>query len=414
MKRIILTACSVLLLCSILFNISGCLTVSAIDLMDGITPNSPVLVDGADHSSIEVTDFAVRLLQATDGGANTFISPMSVMLALAMTANGAAGDTKTEMEQVLGMGVDRLNEYLYGYITSLPESEKCKLAVANSIWFIDDEKLTVNNSFLQKNADYYGAEIYKAPFDNRTLWDINSWVRRETNGMIPKILDIIPAEAIMYLINTIAFEGEWEEIYKKQQVRDGIFTSADGTRRTVDFMYSTESRYISDDMASGFMKYYDGGKYAFVGILPNEDVSLDDYLDSLSGDRLNDLLSSARWSAVRAAIPRFKTEYEIEMSGILSEMGMPTAFNESLADFSVLGEYEGLNIFIGNVIHKTYIEVAERGTKAGAVTVVEMDKNAAMQPDEPKTVYLDRPFIYMIIDAENNLPLFVGDMRDVK
>ena len=414
MKRIILTACSVLLLCSILFNISGCLTVGAVDLMDGITPNSPELVDRADHSSIEVTDFAVRLLCATDEGANTFISPMSVMLALAMTANGAAGDTKTEMEQVLGMGVDRLNEYLYGYITSLPESEKCKLAVANSIWFIDDEKLTVNNSFLQKNADYYGAEIYKAPFDNRTLWDINSWVRRETNGMIPKILDIIPAEAIMYLINTIAFEGEWEEIYKKQQVRDGVFTSVDGTRRTVDFMYSTESRYISDDMASGFMKYYDGGKYAFVGILPNEDVSLDDYLDSLSGDRLNNLLSSARWSSVRAAIPRFKTEYEIEMSGILSEMGMPTAFNESLADFSVLGEYEGLNIFIGNVIHKTYIEVAERGTKAGAVTVVEMDKNAAMQPDEPKTVYLDRPFIYMIIDAENNLPLFVGAMRDVK
>lgn len=414
MKRIILTACSALLLCSILFNISGCLTVGAVDLMDGITPNSPGLVDGADHSSIEVTDFAVRLLQATDEGANTFISPMSVMLALAMTSNGAAGDTRAEMEQVLGMSVDRLNEYLYGYIASLPESEKCKLAVANSIWFIDDERLTVNNSFLQKNADYYGAEIYKAPFDNRTLWDINSWVRRETNGMIPKILDIIPAEAIMYLINTIAFEGEWEEIYKKQQVRDGVFTSADGTRRTVDFMYSTESRYISDDMASGFMKYYDGGKYAFVGILPNEDVSLDDYLDSLSGDRLNDLLSSARWSAVRAAIPRFKTEYEIEMSGILSEMGMPTAFNESLADFSVLGEYEGLNIFIGNVIHKTYIEVAERGTKAGAVTVVEMDKNAAMQPDEPKTVYLDRPFIYMIIDAENNLPLFVGAMRDVK
>ena len=414
MKKIILTVCSALLLCSILFNMSGCLTVGAVDLMDGITPHNPTLTDGVNYSSVEVSDFAVRLLRSTDDGANTFISPMSVMLALAMTANGAVGNTKAEMEQVLGMSVNELNEYLYGYISSLPESERCKLAVANSIWFVDDDRLTVNNSFLQKNGDYYGAEIYKTPFDNQTKRDINSWVRRQTKGMIPKILDEIPTEAIMYLINTIAFEGEWEEIYKDNQVRDGVFISADGERQTVDFMYSTESRYLSDDMASGFMKYYDGGKYAFVGILPNDGVRIDDYLDYLSGEKLSILLSSAKRSAVRVAIPKFKTEYKVEMSDILSEMGMPTAFHPNLADFSALGEYKGLNIFIANVLHKTYIEVAERGTKAGAVTVVEMDKNSAMDPGEIKTVYLDRPFIYMIVDTENGIPLFIGAMRDLK
>ena len=155
MKKIILTVCSALLLCSILFNMSGCLTVGAVDLMDGITPHNPTLTDGVNYSSVEVSDFAVRLLRSTDDGANTFISPMSVMLAFAMTANGAAGNTKAEMEQVLGMSVNELNEYLYGYISSLPESERCKLAVANSIWFVDDDRLTVNNSFLQKNGDYY-------------------------------------------------------------------------------------------------------------------------------------------------------------------------------------------------------------------------------------------------------------------
>ena len=413
-RKYLLTFMSILLLCAILFNLSGCLTVNAVDLMEGITPNTVEVKDDLDYANKDITDFAVRLLQATEDGGNILISPISVMCALAMTANGAAGETLSQMEQALGMNIDELNEYLYSYMTGLPQGKKYKLSVANSIWFSDDDKLIVNDSFLQKNADYYGAEIYKTPFNNQTKSDINNWVKKETDGMIPRILDDIPEEAIMYLINTLAFEAEWSAIYEDYQVRDGVFTTESGEKQNTEFMYCNEARYLSDDMANGFIKYYNGGKYAFAALLPNEGVSVSEYMDSLNGEKLNEVLTSPQNVTVKTAIPKFKTEYEVEMSKVLSEMGMPTAFNVTFANFSKLGQYEEQNIYIGRVLHKTYIEVAERGTKAGAVTVVEMKNGSAAPPDDLKVVYLDRPFIYMIIDTENSIPLFIGTMTDIK
>ena len=412
-RKYLLTLTSILLLCSIMLNFSGCLTVQAVDLMEGITPNTVEAKDDLDYANEAITDFAIRLLRATEEGGNVLISPMSVMCALAMTANGAAGETLNQMEQVLGMNVNELNEYLYSYINRLPEGEKYKLSIANSIWFTDDDLLTVNDSFLQKNADYYGAEIYKTSFDNQTKSDINNWVRKETDGMIPRILDKIPEEAIMYLINTLAFEAEWAEVYERYQVSDGVFTTENGEKQNAEFMYCDEGRYLTDEMASGFIKYYSGGKYAFAALLPNEGISISEYIDSLTGERINVLLSNPQYVTVKTAIPKFKTQYEVEMSTILSEMGMPTAFDVTFADFSKLGKYEEQNIYIGSVLHKTYIEVAERGTKAGAVTVVEMKNGSAAPPNDPKVVYLDRPFIYMIINTENNIPLFIGAMTDI-
>jgi serpin B len=267
---------------------------------------------------------------------------------------------------------------------------------------------------LQKNADYYGAEIYKTPFNNQTKRDINSWVYKNTDGMRPKILDQIPDSAIMYLINTLAFEAEWPEYYKKEQVRSGVFTKESGEEQDAKLMYSTEGTYLSDDNATGFIKYYSDRKYAFAALLPNEGIAVSDYIASLDGEKLSTMLANPTYTTVKTAIPKFKTEYEVEMSKILSDMGMPTAFDVTFADFSRLGSYDELNIYIGRVLHKTYIEVAEKGTKAGAVTVVEMKAGSAAPSDEPKVVYLDRPFVYMIIDCENNIPLFIGTMTDIE
>ncbi|MBQ8302178.1 MAG: serpin family protein [Clostridia bacterium] len=406
------------ILCAIIANLGSCIMIRAVDLTDGVTPQSVTVREDLGYGNASVTDFALRLFRETEEGKNTFISPMSVLFALAMTANGASGETLLQMEQTLGMSTDELNEYVYGYLNSLSEGEKVKLKVANSIWFSDDEYLTVNQSFLQKNANYYGAEIYKAPFDATTLWDINAWVNNETNGMIKRVLDEIPKDAIMYLINTIAFEAEWPTYYKDHQVRNGVFTKADGTEENAKFMYGTESRYLEDDNSVGFIKYYRGGDYAFVALLPNEGIGLSDYLATLDGEHLSQMLSKPVSATVRTAIPKFKTEYKTEMSEVLCEMGMPLAFDPNYADFSALGSYDvgeaDYNIYINSVIHKTYIEVGERGTKAGAVTVVEMDKNgSAAPPEDPKQVYLDRPFVYMIIDTENNIPLFIGTMTDI-
>jgi serpin B len=295
---------------------------------------------------------------------------------------------------------------------SLPNTEKYKLHLANSIWFTDDERFTVNEDFLQINADYYGAGAYKAPFDDSTLEDINNWVKKETDGMIPKVLDEIPPEAVMYLVNALAFEAEWAEIYNEYAVSDGTFTKEDGTKQSVEFMYSDESTYLEDDKAIGFKKYYKDRKYAFVALLPNEGVSVDEYIASLDGAKLNTLLSNAKNTSVSAKMPKFETEYDVEMSKVLQSMGMINAFDGNKADFSGLGTSSAGNLRINRVIHKTFISVAEKGTKAGASTVVEVTDESA--PMEVKRVFLDRPFVYMLVDCENNLPFFIGTMMDIE
>lgn len=413
--RISLVIISLLLVCAMAVNLTGCtMKVQAKDLMEGITPNNVDALDDLSSQNADVTDFAIRLFKASnENGKNTLISPLSVLCALAMTANGAEEETLAQMEEVLGMTTDELNLYLYSYMKNLPQGDKYKLSLANSIWFTEDERFTVNQDFLQTNADYYGADIYKAPFDKQTLKDINNWVKQNTDGMIPEILDQIPPEAIMYLVNALAFEAEWSEIYEKHQVKDGEFTKEDGTKQDVKFMYGSEGTYFEDEKATGFMKRYKGGKYAFVAMLPNEGVSVSEYIASLDGESLNALLANPQYATVRTSIPKFETEYKVEMSDILQSMGMTEAFDMYNADFEGLGTSTDGNIYISRVLHKTFISVGEKGTKAGAATIVEINDCAAAEPTEPKEVYLDRPFVYMLVDCENNIPFFIGTMMDV-
>ena len=384
-------------------------------LMEGISPNSVNALDSLGEYNRAVTDFAVRLFKASvEDGKNTLISPLSVLCALAMTANGAENETLEEMEAVSGMSKDELNLYLYSYMKKLPTADEYKLSLANSIWFTEDERFTASNSFLQTNADYYGADIYKAPFNEKTCKEINKWVRQKTDSMIPEILDEIPTDAVMYLINALAFEAEWQKIYEKAQVSDGKFTKEDGTKQTGVFMYGTEGTYLEDEKASGFVKYYKGGKYAFVAMLPDEGVSVAEYVASLDGERLNAMLVNPGYTTVSTAIPKFETEYSVEMDEVLKTMGMPSAFDADYADFTALGTSTRGNIYISRVLHKAYISVGEKGTKAGAATVVEMADEAGMEMLEPKEIYLDRPFVYMLIDTENKIPFFIGTMTDIE
>ena len=396
-------------------NLTGCtMEVQAKDLMEGITPNNVTALDNLSSQNADVTDFAIRLFKASEeSGKNTLISPLSVLCALAMTANGAEEETLQQMEEVFGMTNEDLNLYLYSYMKNLPQGDKYKLSLANSIWFTEDERFTVNQDFLQANADYYGADIYKAPFNEQTKKDINNWVKQNTDEMIPEILDRVPVDAIMYLVNALAFEAEWSAIYKKDQVREGVFTKEDNTKQNVDFMYGSEGTYLEDENAAGFMKYYKGGKYALVTMLPDEGVSISDYIASLTGESVNALLTNPQHTTVYTAIPKFETEYSVEMSEILKDMGMPKAFDPNNAEFEGLGTSSAGNIFISRVLHKTFISVGEKGTKAGAATVVEMADGAAAEPQEPKEIYLNRPFVYMLIDCENNIPFFIGTMMNV-
>ena len=219
----------------------------------------------------------------------------------------------------------------------------------------------------------------------------------------------------MYLVNALAFEAQWEKVYDEFQVQEGYFTTEDETRQDVEMMHSQEHYYLEDELATGFIKYYEGREYAFVALLPNEGVSVSQYVENLTGEHLAKLLSDQKDVTVFATMPKFETEYDIEMSEVLQEMGMTDAFDYRVADFSRLGSYnvDGMNICISRVLHKTFISVAEQGTRAGAATAVEMPAYGAMEIPEFKEVVLDRPFVYMIIDCETNLPFFMGTMMDV-
>lgn len=418
MKRIILRAISFIMVLALGVNLTACaISASAEDLMAGVNPSSVSHTNDTKSGNLMMSDFAVRLLRASmkadvSDGENTLLSPLSVIMALAMEANGAGGNTRAQMEAAIGADVESLNEYLYAYMNSLPEGENYKISLANSIWFKDDSSFIPNPDFLQMNADYYGAGIYKAPFNNMTKWDINNWVKKNTGGMIDKVIDDIPKEVVMYVINALAFEADWPSPYERYQVRDGEFTLEDGSKKDIKLMYDTENRYISDDLAQGFIKYYKGGKYAFAALLPNEGVSIDEYVSGLSGESLKNMLDSARYAVVKSAIPKFKTEYGIDMVKVLRDMGITDAFDADLADLSGLGTSADGNIYVTSVIHKTFIEVAEKGTRAGAVTVIANGAESAGPPEEIFEIYLDRPFVYMLIDCENNIPFFIGTLMN--
>ena len=308
MKKLI----ALLLVFAMALGMTACSQVSANDLMKDVPAKAVDVLPDMDAGAAAAADFGVRLFKTSmEEGENTLISPLSVLYALAMTANGADGETLAQMEQVLGMDVDNLNSYMLAYLDLLPETKDYKMSLANSIWFKDDSRFQVEQSFLQTNADYYGADAYKAAFDEATRNDINNWVKEKTDGMIPSALDKIPADALMYLNNALAFDAEWADIYEKYQVKDGEFTREDGTKQKCELMYSTESNYFEDEKATGFLKYYKSGKYAFVAMLPKEGVSVSEYIASLTGESLNEMLSNPEHTTVYTSIPKFETSYSV-------------------------------------------------------------------------------------------------------
>lgn len=389
----------------------------------GETPNDIVNLT-ADIKSAEVegkdadeafvngqTNFALELLKNTvSEKENVLVSPYSVVQALAMTGNGADGVTKEEFENVIGGGIDfdELNKYLYTQRTGQPNDEKCKLLTANSVWTRDNEaRISPYPEFLQKVVDYYSAEIFKAPFDDETVKEVNKWVDTNTDNMIPKIVDEIDPETVMMLINAVTFDAKWRSPYFKEDVFEHDFTNYNGTVQQAEMMFSDEYNYLEDENATGFYKYYQGGRYAFAALLPNEDISVTDYVNGLTPESLHNVLSNPQEDYIRAGLPKFSYDYGTELSEILADMGMPSAFD--YADFSKLAPQ---SIFISKVIHKTHIDVFEEGTRAAAVTMVEANDGCPAPPE--KEIILDRPFVYCIVDTETYLPVFMGTLMNLE
>ncbi len=409
---------AVLISFTLLISIASCsgesTKVQAADLMEGISPNKAEEKD-VDTIFIEnISKFYFDLFRVSiTEDENSLISPLSVLLALSMTANGADNNTLSQMEAVLAgdIPISTLNKYLYAYAVNLPSGKNNKLNIANSIWFRDDEgRLNVEKEFLQTNADYYKAAAYKSAFDSQTLKDINSWVNEKTDGMIDSILDEINEDAVMYLINAIVFDARWENVYNKENISEGEFSAFDGSKESVEFLNSEENLYISGTNFRGFIKPYEGNNYSFAAFLPDENINVNDFIESFTSDIFLSSLSNAQETAVIAAMPKFSYDYKVSMNNQLESLGMTDAFNSGLADLSRLGKSSRGNLYIGDVLHKTFISVDELGTKAGAVTKVEIrDESIAMG----EYVTLNRPFVYAITDNATNLPIFIGTVLTV-
>lgn len=417
-RKSVLTIISFVLVLIMAVNFAGCAgQVSAAELTAGITANKVSGKSADDKFTKSQFEFYTKLFKACvkeRKNESVFISPLSVQLALAMTGNGASGETKAQMEKLLGGAIplEELNEYLYSYVNSLGSADEYKVKIANSLWLRDDEsRLQAEKDFLQKCCDYYSAEVFKAPFDSQTVKDMNSWVSEKTDGMIKEIIDKISSESIMFLLNGVMFDAVWDEPYMNGAVSSGTFTSVSGEQRIVNMMPSGENIYLEDENATGFMKDYKDGKYAFAALLPDEKVNINDYVESLTGERISAILGNAKNEMVSVKIPQFTCKFNMSLKNVLSDMGIDQAFDETKADFSKMAKSSEGNIFIGDVFHKTFITVDERGTKAGAVTRVEVKDTAAAT--QVKEVFLDRPFVYMIIDKTNNLPIFMGVLADI-
>lgn len=366
------------------------------------------------------TDFALRLSQqiaAKESGRNMMVSPYSVMQALAMTANGAGGTTQTEMEQLLSGACTAdsaftRNKLLRSFRDTLEQREHTKLHTANSIWFRDQKGFDVKLDFLQKNADFYDAGAFRAPFDESTVSDINAWVKKHTDGMIPKLIDSIGTDSVMYLINAVSFDAKWANPYTDVQIdKSGRFTAADGTVQNAVMLSSTEDVYLSDAHARGFLKHYEDG-YTFAALLPEEGMTPEAYLAGLDAASLQSLFRDSEACEVHAVMPEFTCDYGTELSDALKAMGMQQAFTGD-ADFT--GISESMPLYIGAVQHQTHIELNAAGTKAAAATSVEVKCAGVYVPDRRvEEITLDRPYVYMILDNDTMLPLFVGTVNSLQ
>jgi len=358
--------------------------------------------------------FSESLFQLSlEKGKNLVLSPLSVTYALTMTSNGASGDTLAEFNRLNGgIDVDRMNEYLCGLTHRMAKTEESTVEIANSVW-ANKRGFTVNEDFRETVLAYYGAEASALDFSKKEAVNtINQWVSDHTDGMIDKAVDEIDPMTVMILINTVLFDGKWEVPYEENDIVNRPFNGYTKKTKDAEFLASTEYSYFEIKDGVGFSKPYKDG-YKFVAILPDEGVDVYDFAQKLS---LSDAVSAAgnSYEKVICQIPKFEYGVEIDLNEILQQMGLKRAFSPTEAELDGLGTSDIGSLYISKVLQKAKIKLDEDGTKAAAMTGVFVNCTSAAPIQEPKRIILDRPFVYMILDSTNDIPLFMGVLADLE
>lgn len=364
---------------------------------------------------IEYTsDFNINLIKTVDKEENYLISPYSIEIALNMLGEGADNNTLKEIESVLGN--KKVNNI---------SNEDVK--IANAIFVKNKYKEKIKNDFYNDIKTSYNGEILYDEFNTPDV--INNWVDKNTNGMIKKILNKMDPDFVLGLANALAIDVKWQNEFECINTTKEKFTSKD-KNIDVEMMhnnYKRGAKYIKNDDAEGIIIPYrknvkekDENNYLeFIGILPNSDIK--NYINTLTQEKLNNLLTNTKESSnkleINLALPRFKYEYDLEnFKQALINMGIKDAFDPNNADFTkIIARGNGVNnIYVEQAIHKTYIDLNEKGTKAAAVTYFGMYDNAAIMPEEKEIINIEfnKPFIYMIRDHKTNEILFFGTVYE--
>jgi serpin B len=339
---------------------------------------------------------------------NYMISPLSVAIALGMTYNGTDGETKTAFEEALRLnGLDRheINRIHGELIRHLMKVDpKVTMEIANSIWV--NHFYTLLQAFADTNRYYYDAEINSLDFANPGSVDvINNWVSDKTHEKITEVLDQIPGGTVMYLINALYFYGTWKYEFDEKDNLPLNFRFEDGSKRQVQAMQmESDLAYNENEKFRMAELPYGNDKYSMMIMVPNEGYGIADIKDAMSFENWMDWMQDLQSTSMKIQLPKFKFEYKTLLNQVLSDMGLGVAFGGG-AEFPLMVE-ESQDLYISRVIHKTFVDVNEKGTEAAAVTVVEIRETSAI--DTPMLFTVDKPFLFVIREKTSNAIVFMG------
>ncbi|MGY6520392.1 MAG: serpin family protein [Mongoliitalea sp.] len=386
-----------------------------------VEPNLRALSASEEKLSESSTQFAINLFQQlnqADEVKNQFFSPYSIHQALAMTMNGNEGDVKQEFLDILqmqGMSLAEANQAVKDLTTFLLEVDaKVKLNIANGIWY--KEGYQVQAPFKEAANRYFNAEVASLDmFNQNSVNIINNWIAQQTNNLIREMLDQIPPNAVMYLVNAIYFKGVWTYNFPKANTKKEKFTLRNGQEVQVDMMDlkdASDMKYGFGQGAAYLEIPYSSEQYS-MGVLFIESGDLSQLAPLLTLENLTEWRNNARERAVILKMPKFKISYKIDnMKEDLMAMGLVRPFSFHPDNFTLLFSNPTDDLKISRVIHQAFIEVDEKGTEAAAATIVEVTERFSAGPSGPIRITLDRPFIFFIQEKHSGAILFMGKLEN--
>ena len=358
-------------------------------------------METGDYSSFysETGRTILKQLAAGRPGQNIVFSPCSILMLLGVCAASSAGASRDEILRAVAgdASFGALQDALAQLRSDLTESGT--LLSSTAVCVRRDIRDRVPARYEAMLDVVYGGRIFTGENVAET---VNAWVRENTLGMIDGIADDSMRNMPACLLNAAAFEAEWESAYRTDQIRKDRFTNADGSVTQAEMLNSKESRYVENGAYTGFVKPYKGREFSYMALLPRE-AGAEALTGALASLDFPGLFRSAERTDVLVTMPEFRYSFSQDLTPLCGGMGIRTAFSAN-ADFSPLSD---VPLTIGSVLHRAFIQVDRKGTRAAAVTAALMLRSSA-RPRSPRVVRLDRPFVFAVVHNETGLPVFCG------